>query len=360
MSALPGSGDARDLPARARTQRHEGRPAGDEQPPAPLLGPASARASRVVWVLGIVAVTAGLAALRVVEADQLPQQVLAVVLGFLLAVGLAGRAGGNPLLCGVFAAAVGAAAVATGWEALLAGAALALGVLAACLAVLGTVPASSFLVAMREVVLAQAMAGVGALGVAGLGATVDATEFGYAVLALGLASCFALVYRLGGGLHGLGRRGLLLAVGALVLLVVGMAYTAALSRWGSPELIEHVDTSRAWARDHLGAVPQAIVVFLGVPALAWGVSMRDRRRQGWWVCAFGAAATATATTWLIDVSPVSWSTALAACYSIALGLVVGYVVLRLERLLIGTRGRRARQQEQIDHRPEPPRLWPLH
>jgi len=250
--------------------------------------------------------------------------------------------------------------VATGWEALLAGAALALGVLAACLAVLGTVPASSFVVAMREVVLALAMAGVGALGVAALGATVDATQFGYAVLALGLGSCFGLVYRLGGGLHGLGRRGLLLAVGALVLLVVGMAYTAALSRWGSPELIEHVDTSRVWARDHLGAVPQAIVVFLGVPALAWGVSMRDRRRQGWWVCAFGAAATATATTWLIDVSPVSWNTALAACYSIALGLVVGYVVLRLERLLIGTRGRRARQQEQIDHRPEPPRLWPLH
>ncbi len=102
------------------------------------------------------------------------------------------------------------------------------------------------------------------------------------------------------------------------------------------------------------------MVFLGVPALAWGVSMRDRRRQGWWVCAFGAAATATATTRLLDVTPISWSIGLAAVYSIALGLVVGYVVLRLERLLFGSRGRRARQQEQIDHRPEPPRLWPLH
>ena len=139
-----------------------------------------------------------------------------------------------------------------------------------------------------------------------------------------------------------------------------MAYTAALGRWGSPELIDQVDTSRAWARDHLGAVPHAIVVFLGVPALAWGVCMRDRRRQGWWVCAFGAAATATATTRLLDVTPISWSIGVAAVYSIALGLVVGYVVLRLERLLVGSRGRRARQQEQIDHRPEPPRLWPLH
>ena len=102
------------------------------------------------------------------------------------------------------------------------------------------------------------------------------------------------------------------------------------------------------------------MVLLGVPALAWGVSMRDRRRQGWWVCAFGAAATATATTRLLDVTPISWSIGLAAVYSIALGLVVGYVVLRLERLFVGSRGRRARQQEQIDHRPEPPRLWPLH
>ena len=360
MTALPGSGDAEDLPARARTPRLEGRLAGDEQPPAPTLGPASARASRLVWVLATAGVAAALLTLRVLEVDGLPQQALAVALGFLLAVGLAGRAGGRPLLCGIFAAAVGAVALATGWEVLLAGAALALGVLAGCLAVLGTVPASGFLVAVREVVLAQAMAGVGALGVAGLGANVDATDFGYAVLALGLASCFALVYRLGGGLHALGRRGLLLAVGALVLLVVGMAYTAALSRWGSPELIDQVDTVRAWARDHLGAVPHPIVVFLGVPALAWGVSMRDRRRQGWWVCAFGAAATATGTARLIDMTPLEWSTVIAAVYSIALGLLVGYVVLRLEGLLIGSRGRRARQQEQIDHRPEPPRLWPLH
>ena len=360
MSVLPGSGDGQDLPARARTQRLEGRPVGDEQPPAPVLGPTSARLSRVVWVLALVAVAVGLAALRVVEADRLPQQVLAVVLGFVLAAGLAGRAGGRPLVCGILAAVVGAAAVATGWETLLAGAALALGVLAACLAVLGTVPASGFLVAIREVLLAQAMGGIGALGVAGLGASVDTTDFGYAVLALGLGSCFALVYRLGGGLHALGRRGLLLAVGALVLLVVGLAYSAALGRWGAPALIEHIDSSQAWARDHLGAVPHAIVVLLGVPALAWGVSMRDRRRQGWWVCAFGAAATATATTRLLDVTPISWSIGLAAVYSIALGLVVGYVVLRLERLLFGSRGRRARQQEQIDHRPEPPRLWPLH
>ena len=65
--------------------------------------------------------------------------------------------------------------------------------------------------------------------------------------------------------------------------------------------------------------------------------MRDRRRQGWWVCAFGAtAATATATTRLIDVTPVSWSTALAAALQHRpRPACVGYVVLRLERLLSG-------------------------
>jgi tellurite resistance protein TehA-like permease len=290
----------------------------------------------------------------------LPQQVLAVVLGFLLAAGLAGRAGGRPVLCGLLAAAVGAAAVATGWATLLAGAALALGVVAACLAVLGTVPASSFLVAVREVLLAGAVAGTGALGVAALGTEVDVGDFRHAVLALGLTCCFALVYRLGGGLHGLGRRGLVLAVGALVLLVLGIVYTAALGRWGSPTLIEHVESYRGWARDHLGAVPHPVVVLLGVPALTWGVAMRDRRRQGWWACAFGAAATATATTRLVDVEPVSGSSAIAAGYSVALGLVVGYLVLRVERLLTRTGGQRARRQEQLDHRPEPTRLHPLH
>jgi hypothetical protein len=314
----------------------------------------------MTWVLGVVAVATGLVLLRMLQADAFAQQVLAVLLGFLLAAGLAGRAGGRPVLCGLGAAAVGAAAIATGWDTLLAGAALALGVLAACLAVLGTVPASGFLVAIREVVLAQAVAGVGALGVAALGAKVDVADFGHAVLALGLASCFALVYRLGGGLHGLGRRGLLLVGGALALLVVAMAYTAALTRWGSPELVTHIDTYRAWTRDHLGAVPHPLVVLVGVPALTWGVSMRDRRRQGWWACAFGAVATATATTRLIGVSSLSGSIVLAAGYSIALGLVVGYVVLRVEGLVAGAWARRARRQEQIDHRPEPPRLWPLH
>ena len=39
---------------------------------------------------------------------------------------------------------------------------------------------------------------------------------------------------------------------------------------------------------------------LGVPALAWGVHMRARRRQGWWVCAFGVAATVPVANSLVN------------------------------------------------------------
>jgi hypothetical protein len=51
---------------------------------------------------------------------------------------------------------------------------------------------------------------------------------------------------------------------------------------------------------------------------------------------------------------------LSLVYSLALGLLVGYAVIRADLFLTGARGRRARQLEELAaHRPEPGRLQPL-
>ena len=295
-----------------------------------------------------------------VEIDALVEQSVAAAIGVLLAVGLAVRSGGRALSAGAISVLVGAGAVATQSPTLLAGAAIGTGVLAACLAVLGTTPARSFAVAVREVVVAQLVATAGALGVAGFRVDMDPDRFGYTVLALSLAAAVALVYRLGGGLHGLGRGGILLFAATLALLVIGLAYTAALTRWGSPEVRVDIDTARQWLLDHVGGVPHPVVVLIGIPALVWGVSMRARRRQGWWVCVFGTTATAAATTRLIQDDGTARQIALGATYSVVLGLLVGFLLIRAVRLLRGTPGRRAARDPQSSRRAEPARLEPLH
>ena len=303
----------------------------------------------------------GLVTLQAMGAASLPRQGLAALLGVLLTVGLAVRTGGRPLLAGLTALALGATAVASQWPPLLAGVAVATAVVAACLGVLGTVPAPSMRIVVREVVFAQAVATAGALAAAGFVVDIDPTRFGYLVLAAALAATIAMVYRLGAGLHGLGRRGLVLGVAAIVILAIALAYSEALGRWGSPQLTGQVDTLRLWLRDTFGAVPHPIEVLLGIPALSWGVFMRARRRQGWWVSAFGVAATAPATSRLIDPAMTATNTTLAAVYSLALGLFLGYLLIRAEQAFQGTRGARARRSEEAAaHRPEPTRLRALH
>ncbi len=314
----------------------------------------------VLWLLALLATATSIGILRQLEAEAGFQQSAAAALGVLLALGLAVRSGGQALPAVVLAALVGAGAVVSQSATLLAGAAVATGVLAACLAVLGTRPAASFPRATVEVVFADIVAVVGALGVAGFCVGVDPERFAYIVLGLSMAAAIALVYRLGGGLHGLGRSGVLLVAAALVLLVVGLAYTAALTHWGSPELRLDVASSRLWLRDHLGGVPHALQVFLGVPALVWGVTMRARRRQGWWVCAFGVIATATTTTRLIEAGASGRNAALGELESLVLGLLVGFVLVRVMDLARGTPGRRSARAPAGTVRPEPPRLQPLH
>jgi hypothetical protein len=238
-------------------------------------------------------------------------------------------------------------------------------VLAATLGVMATVPASTFGRAIREALIATTIGWVGALGVVAYGPRarldVDLVRFGYAVLGLSLVGAIALVYRLGAGLHGLGRRGYLVAGGAVLMLAVALAYSEAIAQWGSRDLVGTIDDFRDSTKDALRAVPHPIMALLGYPALVWGVFMRARRRQGWWVCAFGVGVTSPSATRLVaqELSPTS--VVLGAIYSVIAGVALGYLVIRTEQSLTGTHGRRARRDEEAEaHRPEPARFDPLH
>jgi hypothetical protein len=289
----------------------------------------------------------------------------AVVVSASLAWALAVRTGGRPVWAAGLATVLGATAEATGWHRLLDGAAIGTGVLAATLAVMSTVPAATFARAIREVVVATLIAWTGAVGVVGYGhvssTDVDLNRFGYVVLGLSVVGAFALVYRLGAGLHGLGRRGYVVAGGAVLLLVLALAYSEAIAHWGSRSLVSTGDDLRDWTRSTLGAVPHPIMALLGYPALLWGVFMRARRRQGWWVSAFGVAATAPTTTRLVAADTGVGSVVLGALYSLVIGVAIGYLVIRIEQAFTGSHGRRARRDEEAEaHRPEPGRLSPLH
>lgn len=313
-----------------------------------------------------------LAAAAVLIADQLVDRladpVVEVACGAMttaLAVGLAVRTGGRPLWAGVLSVVLVTGALASSWAPAVAGAAVITGVLAALLAVMATVPAATFLRSAREVVVALILSWTGAVAMAGYvevgDLDLDVNRLGYVVLGISVVVGLALVYGLGAGLHGLGRRGYVLALGAVVLLAAALAYSEAVAHWGSQELVRPVDELRRVVRDNLGAVPHPIVAVLGIPALVWGTFMRARRRQGWWVCAFGVAATAPTTTRLIDRSVDLEAILLSGLYSLVVGLVIGYVVIRAEQYLGGSHGHRARRDEEaVAHRPEPGRFRALH
>jgi hypothetical protein len=310
---------------------------------------------RVTWSLAVLGLTAALAVLQAVDGPTVLRQALAAALSVLMTLGLTLRSGANAPLGTLFALLVGVVAVATQWDTLLAGAAVGAAVVAACLAVMGTRPAPGFARVVLEVVLALAVANAGGLAAAGFAANLDTERFDYTVLGLSVLSVVALVYRLGGGLHGLGRRGAMLATGALVLLVVVLVYAAAFTEYGSPELVRQGRSVQGWVREHLGGAPHPVEVLVGIPALAWGVAMRSRRRQGWWACAFGAAATAHVASDLIDRNDTVLGAVLTACYGLVLGLALGAVLIRLERVLTGRDGGRPAAVGQ-----EPPRMQPLH
>lgn len=273
---------------------------------------------------------------------------------------LAARTGGRPVVFGTLALLVGALVLVTDVDALRTGAAVMTCALSGVLAVMATVPAVRFVHAARECLIAVVIAGVGALATVGFEPSITLVRFEYVTLAIAMLGAFGVVYRLGAGLHGLGRRGVITVLVGTLLLAVTLAYAELLRRYGSPGLVSSLLDVVRWSREHLGAFPRPIESLLGIPALAWGVHMRARRRQGWWVCAFGSAATAPVANSLMNPSITLLESTLSAFYGLLVGLAIGFVVIRVDLALTGPRGRRARRLEEAAAvRPEPRRTAAL-
>lgn len=277
---------------------------------------------------------------------------------------LAARTGGRPLVFGALALLVGVVTLVTGEDYLRTGSAVMTCVIAAVLAVMSTVPAVRFLHVVRECVVAMLIAAVGALATVGFEPAIAVVRFEYVTFGLALVGAFFLVYRLGAGLHGLGRRGVVVVGLGSVVLAGTLLYAELLRRYGTPGLVETLLDAVRWSRANLGAFPRPIETVLGIPALAWGCHMRARRRQGWWVCAFGVAATSAAANSLVNPSITVREGGLSVLYGLLVGLVIGWLVIRADLALTGPpggrRGRRARVAEGAAAiRPEPPRTRAL-
>ena len=287
-------------------------------------------------------------------------QVGSVVVATAYVWALAARTGGRPFVFGLLTAAVGAVTLGADRDVLRNGAAVMLCVVTAVLAVVATVPAVKLRHAVREVVVAVLIAALGALATVGLQPSLDVGRFEYVSLGLALAGAFGVVYRLGAGFHGLGRRGIFIVVFGAVVLGLTLAYAELLARYGTPVLVEWIFDAIRWLRETLGASPRPIIALLGIPALVWGTHMRARRRQGWWVCAFGVGATAPIAQALVDPAVTREETGLAIGYGLLLGLLVGVLLIRADLALTGQRGRGARRAEEAAAiRPEPARIEAL-
>src|SRR5690606_13933690 len=116
-------------------------------------------------------------------------------------------------------------------------------------------------------------ASVGAFATVGFEPVASSARFGYVTLAIGFVLMFALVWRFAAGLHGLGSRGLAVIVVGSLVVAVSLVYTELLSRYGGSGLAQSGEDLSEWFRSTIGAVPRMLTIFLGVPAMVWGVHM---------------------------------------------------------------------------------------
>ncbi|MFD4323018.1 hypothetical protein ACFWQC_00155 [Nocardioides sp. NPDC058538] len=320
---------------------------------------------RAIWLVALAVGVLGLA----VSAFDLGPEIVgglgAVVVGTAYTFALAHRTGGRPLIFGSLAGVAGLVVVLMDNEALRTGAAVLVASVAAVLAVMATVPSRRFPKTIRETFIAVGIAALGSFAALGFEPVVMVSRFEYATLACSLAIAFFAVYRLGAGLHGLGRRGaIIVGIGGLMLALT-LIYAEMLRRYGSTGLMDSVDDMQRWCRIHIGGYPHPIQALFGVPALVWGTHMRSRRRQGWWVCLFGVTLTAPVASTFLNPDVGLAEAALSVVYSILIGLVIAFVIIRIDLALTGSTaagsGRRAAREadEASAVRPEPGRTHAL-
>ena len=317
----------------------------------------------VAWLLVVLAGAAALVAALLGYAEDWLADAGAVAVTTAYAWGQAARTGGRPVIFAGLALVLGGAVVVIDENALRSGAAVVTAVLTAVFALMVTVPAAGFVAAVRETVVALLVSAIGAMATLGWAPVVDLHRFEYTVLGLALVASFLTVFRLGSGFHGLGSRGIVIVVAGSVMLALTVGYAELLQRYGTHSLVETLDDAVRWSHHHLGAFPRPIIALLGVPAVVWGTHMRARRRQGWWVCAFGIALTAPVAYALVDPGRSVREVSLATGYGAVLGLVIGFVLIRIDLRLSGRRSARGRRQAEIDEvtalRPEPGRTHAL-
>jgi hypothetical protein len=335
----------------------------------PASGPSFAERARhalgiVAWLVVVLASAAALVAALLGYVGDWLADAGTVAASTAYAWGLAARTGGRPVIFSLVALALGGVVVAVDQNALRSGAAVMTAVLTAVFAVMITVPAAGFVAAVRETILALVVSAIGAMATLGWAPAVDLRRFEYTVLVLSLVAAFLTVYRLGSGFHGLGTRGIVTVVAGSVMLALTVGYAELLQRYGTHSLVETLDDAVRWSHHHLGAFPRPIIALLGVPALTWGTHMRARRRQGWWVCAFGIGLTAPVAYALVDPGRSVAEVSLATGYGAAIGLVIAFVLIRVDLRVSGRRSAHGRRLAEVDEvtgvRPEPGRthaLW---
>jgi hypothetical protein len=334
---------------------------------APDVPPARSRRSRLhglgftVWLLVVAAAAAALVAALDGDVDDWLADAGAIAASTAYTWGFAARTGGRPVVFSLLTLVLGLVVVGVDNDALRSGAAVVTAVLTAVFAVMATVPAVHFVGAVRENVVALLLAAVGSMATLAWSPVVDLHRFEYTVLGLSLIGAFLAVHRLGAGFHGLGSRGVVTVVVGSLMLALTLGYAELLQRYGSHEFVETLDDAVRWSHHHLGAFPRPIIALLGVPALTWGTHMRARRRQGWWVCVFGVALTAPVAYALVDPGRTVVEVVLATAYGVVIGLLLGFLLIRLDLRLTGPRGRRLADTEGATAvRPEPGRtraLW---